>query len=85
MPRKTPADKAVNSARYHEAAIKAAYESGEIDAPLTAAMRWLYAALRQKALESPAEAVAVYVHATDQIAAFAAQLQRRTAGKAAGK
>lgn len=82
VPRKTLAQKAQNSALYHEKQIKDAYASGEIDAPLTAAMRWLYAALHIKAIESPAEAPAVYKHATDAIAAYAAQLQHRTATKA---
>lgn len=82
MARKTAAERAENSARYWQRAIEAAYQAGEIDAPLTVAMRWLYAALVQKTREAPAEAPAFYKHATEAIAAYAAQLQRRTAAKA---
>jgi len=82
VPRKTPADKARNSSRYYREAVKAAYTSGDIDAPLTQAMRWLYAALTQRARETPAEAEGLYRHATEQIAAYAESVQHRTAAKA---
>lgn len=82
MPRKTAADKARNSASYYRDAVQKAYETGDIDAPLTQAMRWLYAALAQKARETPAEAEGLYRHATEQIAAFAESVQNRTAAKA---
>ena len=52
-----------------------------MDAPLTAAMRWLYAALAQRAREKPAEAQGLYQHATEQIAAYAESVQNRTARK----
>ena len=82
MPRKTATDKARASAQYHKAQIQKAYEDGnEMDAPLTAAMRWLYAALAQKAKHSPNEAHEAYRHATGQISAYAESLQNRTAGK----
>ena len=48
MPRKTAADKARNSTRHFKEKIQEAYGTGEIDAPLTQAMRWLYAALAQR-------------------------------------
>ena len=80
MPRRSLADRINSSARYHRAQIRKAYEDGsDMDAPLTAAMRWLYAALAQKARQSPAEAHEAYRHATEQIAAYAETLQRRTA------
>lgn len=78
MPRKSAAQKSENSARFYRQAIDEAYRGGEIDAPLTAAMRWLYAALRHKAAECPADAPAIYRHATEQIAIFAEKLAIRT-------
>jgi len=77
MPRKTAADKARNSARHFKEKIQDAYRTGEIDAPLTQAMRWLYAALAQRAREDPEAAPALYRHATDSLAAFAEQIQNR--------
>jgi type VI protein secretion system component VasF len=77
MPRRTAADKARNSSRHFKDQIQNAYGTGEIDAPLTQAMRWLYAALAQRAREDPAAAPALYKHATDSLAAFAEQIQNR--------
>lgn len=80
MPRKSMADRMNASARFHRAQIREAYENGnEMDAPLDAAVRWLKAALAQKARYSPAEAQEAYRHATEQLAAYAESLQRRTA------
>lgn len=81
MPKKTRADKTRASAEYHRAEIRRAYEEDDIIAPLTAAMRWLYAALAQKQRESPGDAHAAYRHATDQIATYADMLQHRTEGR----
>lgn len=75
MPRKTPAQKAANSTAHFKQRIADAYATGEIDAPLTRAMQWLYAALAQRARENQAEAPELYKHATDSISAFAEQLQ----------
>jgi hypothetical protein len=77
MPRKTAADKAKNSAKHFKEQIQGAYGTGEIDAPLTQAMRWLYAALAQRAREDSAAAPGLYRHATDNLAAFAEQIQNR--------
>jgi type VI protein secretion system component VasF len=77
MPRKTAAEKARNSAGYHKRKIQEAYTAGEIDAPLTQAMRWLYAALAQRAREDPAAGPALYRHATESLAEFAEQIQNR--------
>lgn len=77
MPRKTAADRAKNSAKHFKDKIQDAYGTGEIDAPLTQAMRWLYAALAQRAREDPAAAPGLYRHATDNLAAFAEQIQNR--------
>jgi len=79
VPRKTPAQRAAASAAYHRKQIQDAHRSGEIDAPLTAAMRWLYAALAQQAMDNPSEAAGMYGHATDQIAQYAESVQQRTA------
>lgn len=81
MPRKTPADKAAASARYHREQMRKACQSPEPDAPLTAAMRWLYSALAQQAKENPSEARGMYQHATEQIAAYAETVQHRTAAR----
>lgn len=81
MARKTAADKSAASASFYRRRIEDAYRSGEIDAPLTEAMRWLYAALRRKAAESPSEAPGIYRHATEQIAIFADKLTIRTSDK----
>ena len=80
MPRKTAADKARNSARYYKDQIKKAQErhetgEAEIDAPLTEAMRWLYAALAQRARENPAAAAALYRQTTENLAKFAEGIQ----------
>lgn len=77
MPRKTAAEKARKSTGYHKGRIQEAYATGEIDAPLTQAMRWLYAALAQRAREDPAAAPALYRHAAESLAAFAEQIQNR--------
>jgi hypothetical protein len=81
MPRKTAAEKSANSASFYRGRISEAYKGGEIDAPLTEAMRWLYAALRRKAAESPSEAPGIYQHATEQIAIYADKLTIRTSDK----
>jgi hypothetical protein len=80
MPRKTAADKARNSARYYKDQIKEAWKNyeqkkAEIDAPLTEAMRWLYAALAQRARENPAAAAALYRQTTENLAKFAEGIQ----------
>jgi type VI protein secretion system component VasF len=80
MPRKTAADKARNSARYYKGQIKEAWKNyeqkkAEIDAPLTEAMRWLYAALAQRARENPAAADALYRQTTENLAKFAEGIQ----------
>jgi hypothetical protein len=80
MPRKTAADKARNSARYYKDQIKEAWKDyeqkkAEIDAPLTEAMRWLYAALAQRARENPAAADALYRQTTENLAKFAEGIQ----------
>lgn len=80
MPRKTAADKARNSARYWKEEIKKAYPKQtdkDLDGPLSLAVRWLYAALAQRAQENPAAAREMYKHATDQLAGFAEQIQNR--------
>jgi hypothetical protein len=78
VPRKTAADKARSSAKYWKEEIKKAYPkqtSKDLDGPLTQAMRWLYAALAQRAEEDPSSARELYKHATDQLAGFAEQIQ----------
>lgn len=80
MPRKTAADKARNSARYYKNLIKKTWEKyekreAEIDAPLTEAMRWLYAALAQRARENPAAAAELYRQTTENLAKFAENIQ----------
>jgi type VI protein secretion system component VasF len=80
MPRKTAADRARNSTRYYKDQIRKAqakYEKkeSEIDAPLTEAMRWLYAALAQRARENPAAAAALYRKTTENLAKFAEDIQ----------
>jgi hypothetical protein len=75
MPRKTAAERARNSTRHFKQNIADAYGTGEIDAPLTQAMRWLYAALAQRAREDPEAAPGLYRHATDSLAGFAEQIQ----------
>lgn len=80
MPRRTAADKARNSTRYYKDQIKEAWKNyeqkkAEIDAPLTEAMRWLYAALAQRARENPAAADALYRQTTENLAKFAEGIQ----------
>ena len=75
MPRKTAADRAKNSAKHFKEQIQDAYGTGEIDAPLTQAMRWLYAALAQRARENPAAADALYRQTTENLAKFAEGIQ----------
>lgn len=80
MPRKTAADKARNSTRHHKDQIKEAWKKyeqrdAEIDAPLTEAMRWLYAALAQRARENPPAADALYRQTTENLAKFAEGIQ----------
>jgi hypothetical protein len=80
MPRRTAADRARNSARYYKDQIKDAWKKhekreAEIDAPLTEAMRWLYAALAQRARENPAAAAALYQQTTENLAKFAEGIQ----------
>jgi hypothetical protein len=80
MPKKTAADKARNSTRYYRDQIKDAWKKyeqkeAEIDAPLTEAMRWLYAALAQRARENPPAAAALYRQTTENLAKFAENIQ----------
>ena len=75
MPRRTAADKAKSSAKYWKKKINEAYTTGNRSAPLAEAVRWLYAALSQRAAENPESAAEMYKHATDQISGFAAQIQ----------
>lgn len=84
MPRKTAADRAANSARYHRGQITKAKERArenpeEISVPMEAAVRWLYAALAQAAKANPDKAAERYNHAADQIAIYAESVQSRTA------
>ena len=85
MPKKTIADRAANSAKYHQEQIKKAWVLAQEDpknnreAPLTAAMRWLYAALAQVAEYDPSSAEDRYKHATEQIAVYAESVQSRIA------
>lgn len=84
MPRKTAADRAASSARYHREQIARAKELAredpeEISAPMAAAVRWLYAALAQAAKANPSMAAERYNHAADQIALYAESVQSRTA------
>jgi len=75
MPRRTAADKARSSAKYWKKRIDEAYTTENRSAPLAEAVRWLYAALSQRANENPENAAEMYKHATDQISGFAAQIQ----------
>lgn len=75
MSRRTAAEKAKSSAKYWKKQIDDAYKTGKRSAPLAEAVRWLYAALSQRADENPENAAEMYKHATDQISGFAAQIQ----------
>jgi type VI protein secretion system component VasF len=80
VPKKTAADKARNSASYYKKKIEDAWKNYrlkkvEIDAPLTEAMRWLYAALAQRARENPAAAAELYRQTTESLAKFAEGIQ----------
>jgi hypothetical protein len=76
--KKTPQARAAASEAYHRAQIQAAYESGVQDAPLQAAVRWLYAALAQRARDlGPAAAAAMYDHVTHEIAKQAVSVGSR--------
>jgi hypothetical protein len=87
VPKKTIADRAANSAKYHQERIKDAWDLARQDpdnnreAPLTAAMRWLYAALAQVTEYDPDSAEDRYRHATEQIAVYAESVQSRIANK----
>lgn len=84
VPRRTSQDRATASHAYHRAKIRAGYESGVPDAPLQAAVRWLYAALAQRARDlGPAEAATMYDHVTHEIAKQAASVGSRVPTTAA--
>jgi hypothetical protein len=72
------------SQAYHRTQIRMAYESGVLDEPLQAAIRWLYAAMAQRTRElSPAEARAMYDHMTHEIAKQAGAVGSRVPTAAA--
>lgn len=80
MPKRSDADKARASVEFWQGEIARAYEASagdeeKMDAPFTVAMRWLTAALKKEADKNPRQAVKNYRHATDQLSAFAIQIQ----------
>lgn len=83
MPKRSEADKVRASVEFWQEEIAKAYEASagdeeKIDAPFTVAMRWLTAVLKKEADKNPRQAVKDYRHATDQLSAFAIQIQGYT-------
>jgi type VI protein secretion system component VasF len=79
VPRRTAEDRQRASLAYHAQQLADARAAGNLAAALDAAVRWFQAAVRLKAISSPAEADGLYRHAASQLAAYAETLLDRKA------
>jgi len=74
MPKRTPADKAAASGRWHRSQFQAAYEGGTLDAPVDVSFDWLRAVLGLAAQQDVAQAAPLYDKAARLIAGLAQEI-----------